>query len=105
MLCNANILLGIALATDLRKRGLTITHTKAVVMFIVPKRSLVSPTISSYCCTTCYTASVYRTTPYGTGQVRDSARHADGTNKQTNTELKLCGPWLAPDITEVTSIA
>ena len=40
---------------------------------------------------------------YGTGQIRDSARR--DTNKQTNTKLKLCGPWLAPDVTEVTSSA
>ena len=43
--CNGNIMLGIALATDLQKLGLTLAHNKTVVMFIVPKRSLVSPTI------------------------------------------------------------
>ena len=40
---------------------------------------------------------------YGTGQIRDSSRR--DTNKQTNTKLKLCEPWLAPDVTEVTSSA
>ena len=42
------------------------------------------------------------------GTVRDRYGIAPGvtqTNKQTNTKLKLCGPWLAPDVTEVTSSA
>ena len=44
---------------------------------------------------------------YGTGQIRDSARRDTNTqtNKHTNTKLKLCGPWLAPEVTEVTSSA
>ena len=43
-----------------------------------------------------------------TGQIRDRNEIAPAvtqTNKQTNTKLKLCGPWLAPDVTEVTSSA
>ena len=37
----------------------------------------------------------------------DSARRDTNkqTHKHTNTKLKLCGPWLAPDVTEVTSSA
>ena len=46
---------------------------------------------------------------YGTdtGQIRDSSRRDTNTqtNKHTNTALKLCGPWLAPDVTEVKSSA
>ena len=39
--------------------------------------------------------------PYRAVKVRNSAGHS---NKQTNTELKLCGPWLAPDVSEVISL-
>ena len=42
---------------------------------------------------------------YGTGQIRDSARRRSVRHKQTNTKLKLCGPWLAPNVTELTSSA
>ena len=30
---------------------------------------------------------------HGTGQVRDSARHANGTNKQTNKQINLLPPY------------